>query len=112
MSKLTRGGICYDLKVSPFTVTVYYQNVHDYVTYVFSSELNRVKFLERMDSQREKIENSFTKRFGYTIKHNLIADIQLYQMIENRGFLIQINGDNLECLNSIKLDGSKMTRND
>ena len=88
----------------------YYQNVNDYITYAFSSELNRVKFLERMDAQREKIEISLTKRFGYPIKHNLIADIQLYQMIENRGFLIQINGEHVECLKTIKLDGSKMTK--
>lgn len=110
MAKLTRGGICHDLKVSPFTVTTYYQNANDYITYVFSSELHRVKFLERMDAHREKIEISLTKRFGYSFKHNLIADIQLYQLIENRGFLIQINGVNIECLNNIALDGSKMMK--
>lgn len=110
MPKLTRGGICHDLKVSPFTVTTYYQHTNDYITYCFTSELHRVKFLERMDAQREKIENSFTKRFGYAIKHNLIADIQLYQLIETRGFLIQINGEKIECLNNIKLDGSKMMK--
>lgn len=116
-SNLSRGGIAYDLKSSPYRYCMTYAGAHDKkigvfdtITFVFSSKLYRNKFLNQYKSNRKKINGSLSKRFGFSVEFNLLADLKLYSSIEKRGFLLYKNGESVDCLSSIKLDGEKMTR--
>ena len=103
MAKLTRSGVAYDLTLSPHKLVVKYGET-DFLTYVFSSELYKNKFNEKMYKNREEISESLSKRFGITIRYDKLADIKLYTKVEKRGFFIQGNED-YRCLELIKLDG-------
>lgn len=103
---LSRGKIAYNLHKTPYKTDVVYDG--QLITFYFSSELYRVKFESRQDSHRKTIEESLSKRFGFTIKSNLIADLRLYSSIEKRGYLISIDGEFIECQNTIILDGLMM----
>lgn len=103
MSKLTRRGIAYDLKISPYrTVKEYGED--DILTYVFSSQQYKDIFERKLQENRNKISDSLTKRFNFNIKQDKLADIRLYILTEKRGFLI-IEKEEIDCLDSIKLDG-------
>lgn len=115
-SNLTRGGVACDFKSSPYRYCLTYDrsrkitDIGDSVTYVFSSRLYRDKFIKQYKSNRKKINESLSNRFGFSVEFNILADLKLYGSIEKRGFLIYQNGEAFECLNSIILDGEKMTR--
>ena len=117
-SNLTRGGIAYDFVNSPYRYNVIYEDGKNFpenitgnnITFVFSSKLYRGKFIKEYKSNRKKINNSLSNRFGFSVEFNILADLKLYCSIEKRGFLIYQNGEAFECLNSIILDGEKMTR--
>ena len=103
---LTRSKIAYDLNISPHkTVVVYDDSV---IEYVFSSNLYKESFLNKITEHREKIGNSLSNRFGFQIKCDKLADLKLYTTIEKRGFLINVDGEKIECLNNITLDGSNL----
>ena len=102
MSNLTRGGVCYDLAESPFTVQI------DSLKYHFSSEINLNKFINKKNGHRERITDSLSKRFGFEVKNDILADIVLYKTIEKRGFLIAENGVHIKCVRNITLDGNKV----
>ena len=104
---LTRSNIAYDLNISPHDAVVSYPD--GYIKFVFSSELYRNKFREKLQDDRKAISDSLSKRFGFTIKADKLADLKLYTSIEKRGFLLLINGDKCECLNNITLDGQNLT---
>lgn len=103
MVKLTRGGVIYDLKLSPFKHDVKYGD--EGYTYYFSSELNRKKFIARLEDHRDKVNTSLSNRFNIYLELNLIADIKLYENIEKRGFLIANTKESYECLSTIRLSG-------
>ena len=94
--KLTRRKVALDLRYSPYEITVTYPEYE--IRYVFSSELYRDKFEERIRENREAINNSLFNRFGFAIEVNLLCDIRLYSSIEKRGFLIYKEGSSEECL--------------
>lgn len=102
--KLTKCGIAYDFNISPYKVTIEYPE-NDEMTYTFSSNFYKEKFMDMLEGNREKINESLTKRFGINIKFNILCDVKLYSSIEKRGFLIVSKKDKFECLNTIKLDG-------
>lgn len=104
---LTRNNIALKLSLSPFKHTVQYSDCE--ITYVFSSELYRGKFKDRLLSNREQFEESLSKRFGFIVKPGLLADLKLYTTIEKRGFLLFKNGVEIECHQEIIFDGVKMT---
>lgn len=106
MSKLTRNGIAYDLKTTPYLHCVIYEK--DGVEYRFSSELYKEKFIAKLENHREKINESLSNRFGFNVKNNILSDLKLYTTIEKRGFLIFYNGVPVECQDNITLDGHKM----
>ena len=108
MSQLTRNNIAHDLNISPHRFVQRYSN--DYVTYVFSSEFYREKFRRECREHSEKVNNSLSNRFGFSIRAELVADLKLYSAIEKRGFLIYYNEDKVECLNDITLDGLMLTQ--
>lgn len=103
---LTRAKIAYNLYKTPHKQTVEYEGQK--VIYYFSSDLYRIKFMARLGENRLGIMNSLSKRFGFTIKSDLIADLRLYSSIEKRGFLISVDGEYIECQNAMVLDGLKM----
>ena len=109
MAKLTRSNIAYDLTISPHRLSVEYRNTT--ITYVFSSELYRNKFCAALQENREKIDNSLSNRFGFTVKNEMLCDLKLYITIEKRGFLLYKGEQKIECLNDITLDGDRMTTN-
>lgn len=100
---LTRNGIAYNFDISPYKTTVNYSN--DSITYTFSSELYKEKFLSKLDEHRNIINNSLSKRFGFDIINDKLSDIKLYSSTEKRGFLLEIGDKRYTCLNTIKLDG-------
>lgn len=107
MSKLTRSGVAYDLTVSPHQCEVWYKG-DEKLTYVFSSELYKDIFERKIFDNRISINTSLSKRFGYDIQVNKLADIKLYIATEKRGFLI-LGKEEYSCLNNIRLDGVKLT---
>ena len=100
---LSRYGIAYDLKESPYNYNVVYNE--KCVNYVFSGIKNKEKFIAKLVKNRDLINESLTKRFKLKISVSLLADIELYRSIEKRGFLIECEGMSYECVNNIKLDG-------
>lgn len=107
---LTRAGVCYDLEKTPYKESLIY-NKENVITFKFSSEYNQNNFVNKLKANREKINNSLTKRFNLSVEVDLLADIKLYQSIEKRGFLLAIESENVTCLNTIKLNGLMMTPN-
>lgn len=106
MERLTRSKIAYDLNISPHVSNVSYNNTE--LRFVFSSDLYKRNFETKLEEHRDKINTSLSKRFGFRIENNLLADIKLYITIEKRGFLIYQDGVKVECLKSIKLDGNSL----
>lgn len=106
MSGLTRSKIAYDLTISPHHVVVCYDSFK--LKFVFSSGLYKRNFKDKLQSNREKINNSITNRFGFSIKNDILSDLKLYTTIEKRGFLIYKDKEKIECLNSIILDGNNL----
>ena len=101
---LTRNGITYNLKLSPYEHIIKYSN-GETIKYKFSSVLYREKFITRLNENRETINNSLSKRFGIELNNDVLCDLKLYSCIEKRGFLVETKEGNYECLNIIKLDG-------
>ena len=106
MSYLTRSNIAYDLNISPHSATVDYDNGS--IRFIFSSNLYKEKFLERLQDNREKINESLSNRFGMNVDVPILCDLKLYTTIEKRGFLIFKDGVKIEWLNDITLDGLRM----
>lgn len=106
---LTRSNIAYDLKASPHETNITYPD-GDVLTFIFSSDLYRTKFTEKMKDNRIKINESLSNRFGFTIVNDKLCDLKLYTTIEKRGFLIYQNQRGFECLNNIILDGHQLMR--
>lgn len=106
--KLTRHNIAYDLTVSPHFLEVPYE--FGTVTYMFSSEFYKNKFYESFLDFREKINASISKRFGFEIKCELIADMKLYSDIEKRGFMVRKDDEVIEWQKDIILGGMNLTK--
>lgn len=113
---LTFRGVAYDFNISPYSIEVEYfeDSVNitrvkcNRIVYVFSSDFYRKKFSEKLQENRVKISESLSNRFKYSIKCNLLADLKLYTDIEKRGFLILLNGEKIDCLENITLDGNNL----
>lgn len=103
MSKVSRRGIVYDLTKSDYRVTRCYDG--EVVIYVFSSLTYEKKFVERLEENRKRINESLSNRFGYKIENDMLCDFVLYNKIEKRGFLILVNGVSVKCQEHITLDG-------
>ena len=108
MVKLTRNGVCYDLRNTPYIHTVIYEDYK--IVFHFSSELNRKRFEERILDNRATINNSLTNRFNMTVKLDKLADVDLYNKVEKRGFYIVANGRIVEWLEEIKIGREQAVR--
>lgn len=82
MVKMTKSGVVYDVKNSPFQV-----ERNGYI-FKFSSEPHRHKFIREAQKKEEWLNDSLSRRFRIQVDFILLADIQLYQQIEQRGFYI------------------------
>ena len=102
---LTRANIAYNLEKTPHKLSINYEGVE--VVYHFSSNQYLTKFETRRDDNRNSIEESLFKRFGFAIKLDILADLKLYSSLEKRGFLISVNGE-YKWQNTIILDGLKL----
>lgn len=109
MVKLTRNGVCYDLRNSPYVHTV--QNEGGGRTlYHFSSELNRQRFESRILDNRQKINTTMGNKFNVKFKLNRLADIDLYTKVEKRGFYIVDNGRIIEWQDEIVISHEQVVR--
>lgn len=79
---LTRSGICYNLKDSPFRVE--YKGFMFY----FSSLAHRDNFAERVNGRVEWLNDSLSRRFHVRIDTGMLALFQLYMQVETRGFYV------------------------
>lgn len=105
--ELTRSKIAYNLHHSPHRQAIAYGE--GYTTYVFSSDLYRRKFLEKLEANREQVSASLTKRFGVMVRNDALADFRLYTTIEKRGFLLIQDREEIECRSRVIFDGVRMT---
>ena len=106
---LTRDGIVNDkIELSPYKHKINYTKSY-YIVYKFSSELYRSKFIERVELNRKKINDSLSNRFGFEITNDVLCDIKLYSLIEKRGFYIKTNKEGFECLDAVILNGKNLT---
>ena len=101
---LTKNGICYDLKNSPYFCYT------DFFTFFFSSPAHLVKFRKGLEANREWLNDSMTRRFKFNMILDVLADFSLYRKIETRGFLIinESTGVAYECPKSIEFHGMKI----
>lgn len=107
---LTRHGVCYNLRISPYRVEIKYNN--DSVVYNFSTTSNVERFKNKLQVNRDKINESLSNRFNIEFENNKLCDLKLYSMIEKRGFYIECGERKFECLSSIKLNGqNKILKN-
>ena len=104
---LTRSKIAYDLNISPHFEEVHYKD-GTILKYVFSSNLYKRNFAKKLEEHRETINNSLSNRFGFLVRYEKLADLKLYTSIEKRGFLIYQDGEKIECLDSLTLDGNNL----
>ena len=101
MTTITKNGVCYALKDSPYRFTKMG------ITFCFSTAKNREKYIEQYSARISGVNNSLYRRFHFTIDATYIALIQLYLLIEHRGFVVYIedklidNVDHLEVLCAI-----------
>lgn len=102
---LTKNGICYDLKESPY---IYFVGVYKFF---FSSPAHLVKFRKGLEANRDWLNDSMTRRFKFNMSLDELADFSLYRKIETRGFLIinDLTGVAYECPENIEFRG--MTTN-
>ena len=107
--QLTRRGVCYDLYKTPYRIQYDYEN-GTCIMFMFSSQTNLEKFNERLTDNREKTNDSLSKRFKFEIKQDIICDLRLYKNVETRGFLICSNGEYIECLEHIQLNGVEVMK--
>lgn len=104
---VTRSQVYHNgLDESIHRLTVEY-NEDTKLTFVFSSELYKNIFTRNLKDNREKINAALSKRYGFNIQNNIIADIKLYKEKEKRGFLI-LGKEEYRCLNDIQLNGQKL----
>lgn len=110
-ANLTRRGIARDLKSSPYFVHIEYGRRE--ITYNFSSLSHLTKFKARLQDHRQDVNNLLSRRFGWQIAQDVLADLKLYRDIEKRGFYItyrtEDRKEDFNCLDSLKLNGQTLT---
>lgn len=100
---ITPNGVCYDLKNTP------YKHQINGLTFLFSSQTHKDKFIERLDEHRKKINDSLSNRFNIYVDVSELSDVILYKKIETRGFLIESENGVMKCLNNVKFTGANVT---
>lgn len=79
---LSKYGVSYDMRTTPYTL------MWRGLDYHFSTEAHLKKFRENVVKREEWLDDSLSRRFRCSIHLPILADVQLYTMIESRGFYI------------------------
>lgn len=98
MADLTRNGVCYDLRDTPYT--------HEYAGYRFhfSSEYHRRNFAAKVLIREQWLSDSLTRRFKFRVDASIIAIFQLYRQIETRGFyVVSVTGREFASLDDVSI---------
>ena len=107
-NNLTRNGVAKDLSKSPYIFTGLFNG--DRLDLHFSSMLHMNNFLRNREQNHSMIYNYIYKRFKYHMDCGLLADLNLYQKIETRGFYVRINKEVYLCPDNIILGGENKMR--
>lgn len=103
MARISKN-IYYNIDDSNLTV-----KTPNFVFY-FSSDLNKQRFEERIEKNRESLKYNFVSRFRIDFEANDYFDFILYSKIEKRGFkIVNKNGGVITCLELAKLNGEIKT---
>lgn len=102
MQDITRRGVCYNLKISPYHYTA------EGIKYFFSTTINREKFINNYQANRKELKNKFDKKLKLNLNANQMYDIDLYKRVESRGFYITVEGKEI-CLNTLTFVGKIKT---
>jgi hypothetical protein len=93
----TVRGIYYNLKESEYVFTI------GTIKFYFSSKMYRDKFMSRYLEERKRFNQALNH--VYKDKFNLLGDmlawVRLYVTIEKRGFYINIEGNDVTCLDDL-----------
>lgn len=96
---LTRNGICYNFKVTPYNVKI------GRFTFYFSSQNHVDKFVsERIDYARG-VNYGLSRRFKLTVNLTELCDVLFYKKVESRGFLITTDEGEFTCPDKLVLNG-------
>jgi hypothetical protein len=107
---MTRYGVEHDLKKSPFTYTVQYDNLNE-IEYCFSSDSIKTRFIALRNGFYEETEDSLSNRFKMDFRVSKdLTDVNLYRKVESRGFLIFFNGEEITWQRALKYDGQKLEK--
>lgn len=104
MARLTKRGVCYTLKETPYTLTI-----ENGLKFYFSSQFHLDKFKELYAENRLNLSTSLSARFKFKTHCDEIADVTLYRKIENRGFLVEKNGVEYKWHTAVELNGEIKT---
>ena len=110
MTNLTRRGVAKDLSKSPYIFTEIIDG--NQLDLCFSSKLHLKNFIEKRAENYNMLYNHIYKRFKYKVNCRMLADCNLYQKIETRGFYIKYNNEEFLCPSQITLNGEcRMKKN-
>ena len=96
---MTRYGVERELNKSPYVVRA------GKIKYYFSSALHLAKFKENQMVNQSCINYSLRKKFKFCFVLQELADLYLYRKIETRGFLIEINGKQIDDFDNLMITG-------
>lgn len=102
---LTRYGVCYDLSESPYVADWGCMEFH------FSTKGHMERFMDEVGTRCRWLNDSLSKRFHVPVRTDGLGAVQLYQMIENRGFYVVFDGEVVTCPDALAFRG-QMTRED
>lgn len=104
----TRHGVEYDLSRSP------YRYICGYFEFSFSSPKHLESFKDKMQQRIDWMRDSFKRRFHFEIDTDLIALMQLYCLVETRGFHVRnlITNEVYRCRENIILLGMQVNGKD
>lgn len=77
------------------------------IKYFFASATHLEKFIELKEVNRERINESLTRRFKIKLCLNEMCDIVLYSKVETRGFYLEIEGVGYSWISNLELNGIK-----
>lgn len=98
--------VCTDLAASPWRVST------GGITYHFSTEIHKDRFVERLENYRADVRQKLSKRYRVAANIPLLADICLYRLIENRGFYIECKEGVYTWPEQVELSGGQLTSRD
>lgn len=104
----TRHGVEYDLSRSP------YRKSYGFFEFSFSSPKHLESFADKMQKRIDWMRDSFKRRFHFEIDTDLIAAMQLYCLVETRGFYVRniMTDEVYTCRENIILAGMQVRGKD